>query len=326
MPLLRPATLSIPLLIAVILVVLATVHFGRLPGNDRWVWALGNAAHGPASAVVTVALVELLRRLRDHPAGVLWDYAIAIAISLTLGALVELTQLCTGRDASLIDLVRNGLGSLAAAGFLAACDRRVRSLPAHRMIRRAGLLIGVLGTLIVMTPLLIAGGAYLQRARNFPILADFNSPLSTYFVSAYDAITVDRQALPTLDTQQEPDVVGLHARIVGRGGWALVLWEPYPDWRGFDHLSLELINTSSRPLVIRLRIRDRNDNSERNAGHVEAIEVGPRSRKIHQIKVRGITSAGGSMGLDPARIRSLVLTAHPENRATEFYVTRIWLE
>jgi hypothetical protein len=326
MPLFRAATRSIPLLLAVVLAVLALLLFGRIPGDARWAWVLGNAAHAPALAAVTVALIELLRRPQADSPGVLRDYAFAIAIALTLGALVELTQLGTGRDASLIDLARNALGSLAAAGFMAVYDPRVRALPAQGRIRRAGLLIGVLSTLIVMTQVLIAAGAYLQRARNFPVLVDFSSTLSTYFVSAYDAITVERTGLPSIDTKQEPDGVGLHARIVGSGGWALVLWEPYPDWRGFDHLALELVNTSTNPLVMRIRVRDRIHRADRKAGYVGSIEVEPRSRKVHQIKLQEITSAGSSASLDPAMIHSLSLTAHAGNRATDFYVTRIWLE
>jgi hypothetical protein len=42
--------------------------------------------------------------------------------------------------------------------------------------------------------------------------------------------------------------------------------------------------------------------------------------------LKEITSAGSPAGLDPAMIQSLSLTAHAGNRATDFYVTRIWLE
>lgn len=326
MPLLRPEPRSIPRLVAVVLAVIAMLLFGRIPGDDRWAWVLGDAAHAPALAVVTLALIELLRRLPARRPGVLRDYAVAIAIALTLGALVELTQLGTGRNASMTDLARNALGSLAAAGFLAMLDPRVRALRSHGAIRRVGLLIGVVSTLIVITPLLITGAAYLQRARNFPTLVDFNSPLSTYFIGTYGAVAVEREALPTHDMQQVPDVVGLRARLVGTGDWALALWEPYPDWRGFNHLALELVNTSPLPLLMRIRIRDRNHRADRRAGYLGSIEIGPHSRTIHEINLQELTSAGGSAVLNPAMIRSLILTAHVENRAMDFYVTRIWLE
>lgn len=326
MPLFRPAIRSVPLLLGIVACVFVVLLFGRIPGDARWARVVGDAAHAPALGVITIVLIALLRRLQPDGPRALLHYAIAIAIALFLGALVELVQLGTGRDASMLDLARDALGSLAAAGFLAAYDPRVRALPEHVAIRRTGLLLGVLATLIVTMPLLTASGAYLQRARNFPILVDFDSPLSTYFVSAYGAVTVERRALPSNHTQQEPEVVGLRAHTVGSGGWAIVLWEPCPDWRGFGHLALELVNTSSLPLVTRIRIRDRNPRSARNTGYTGLIEVEPRSRKVQKIRVQEITSAGGSAELDPARIRSLSLTAHPANRATDFYMTRIWLE
>lgn len=313
-------------MLAVVLATLAMVLFGRIPSNDRWAWVLGNAAHAPALAIVTLALIEILRRLPNHHLGVLRDYGVAIVIALVLGALVELAQLGTGRDASLVDLARNALGSLAAAGFRAVCDPRVRALPSQGSIRGAGLLIGVLSTMIILAPVVITSAAYLQRAHRFPVLVDFSSPLSTYFIGVYDGVTVERKALPADDTQPVPGVVGLHARLTGNGSWALVLWEPYPDWREFDHLALELVNPGPTPLVIRIRVRDRVQRADRKAGYLGSIEVAPGSRKIQEIKLREITAAGRSAGLDPARIRSLTLAAHPENRAADFYLTRIWLE
>lgn len=155
---------------------------------------------------------------------------------------------------------------------------------------------------------------------------DFSSLLSTCFIGTYAAVAVEREALPTHDMQQVTDVVGLRARLVGNGDWAHVLREPYPDWRSFNHLGLELVNTSPLALLMWIRIRNRNQCADRRAGYLGTIEIGPHSRTIHKINLQELTSAGASAVIDPALIRSLILTAHVENRAMDFYVTSIWLE
>lgn len=316
----RLASGSTPVLLAVVVAMIAMLLFGRIPNDQRWAWVLGNAAHAPALAIITIALIALVRTLQP-PHSSLWrDYAVAVAIALLLGGLVEVTQLRTGRDASWGDLGRNALGSLAAAGFMIVSDSRVREVSFSASIRRVGLLIGVLCTLVVITPVLITGAAYFQRTSTFPVLVDFSSPLSTYFIGTYDAITVERERLP------ERDAVGLHARILSRGSWALVLWETYPDWRDYQHLALELANTSPRPLVMQIRIRDRDQHTIRKAGHIGSIEVAPGSQEIHRVQLQDITFAGDAAALDPTQIRAIILSAHAANGASEFYLTRIWLE
>jgi len=44
------------------------------------------------------------------------------------------------------------------------------------------------------------------------------------------------------------------------------------------------------------------------------------------IALREMTSAEGRAYVNPAMIRSIVLTGDPANRARSFYVMRIWLE
>jgi hypothetical protein len=312
--------------LAVVVAVIAMLLFVRLPGDERWVWVLGNTAHAPALAVATIALIQAFRTLQPFGPGILREYAAAIAVALLLGALVELAQLGTGRNASLVDLGRNALGSLAGAALLLVYDPRVQELPSRRSIQRTGLLIGIACTLIVVTPVLITGAAYFQRARDFPVLVDFSSPLSTYFVSTYGAVVVERARLPGTNQQSEPEAAGLRARLVGSGAWALVLWEPYPDWRGFDHLALELANHSQTPLLMRIRIRDRDQRTDRKAGYVDSIEVGPRTRTVLQIPLRDVVAADGAPGLDLALVRSISLSGHAGNRAQDFYLTRIWLD
>ena len=122
LPRLQPQHYPLALLLSAACAVLALVLFGQIPGHGRWVSELGNSAHGPAFAIVTLILLALLRRVPGRNASILHDYSLAIAGALLLGALIELMQLATGRDASFSDLGRDTLGALAATGFFTLID------------------------------------------------------------------------------------------------------------------------------------------------------------------------------------------------------------
>ena len=306
--------------------VLALVLFGQIPGHGRWAAELGNSAHGPAFAIVTLLLIALLRRLPGRNASILRDYSLAIAGALLLGALVELLQLATGRDASFSDLGRDALGALAAAGLFTAFDPRVRALPSRRSTRLIGSLVGVASTLILVAPLGITGAAYLQRHRSFPTLVDFSSPLSTYFLGVYSAVTVEREALPNALSGGREGSIGLHVRLAGNKGWGIALWEPCPDWRSYQRLAVDLANPTDFPLRLRVRVRDRSQGNDRQMGYLGRIEIAPRSRATHVIALREFTAAEGRADVNTAMVRSIVLTRDPSNRAREFYLMRIWLE
>jgi hypothetical protein len=312
-------------LLGTVFAVLALVLFGRIPGEGRWIADLGDSAHGPAFAVVTLAVIALLRRAQTRPAGALREYALAIAAGFSLGALVELLQLMTGRDASWDDLLRDALGALAATGFIAVADPKVRALPSHRWIQRTGLLVGVASTAILIAPLAITGTAYLQRQRNFPTLVDFSAPFSTYFLGVYSAVSVRQRPLPFAVLGDGERVVGLHAQLQGNKGWGLALWEPYPDWRGYDSLALDLANPTDATLVLRIRIRDDSQRKEKQAGYFATIRVAARARRTWTIPVRHLSAAEGRAYVNTARVHSLVLSRDRVNRAQEFYLMRIWL-
>jgi len=306
--------------------VLAVVVLGQIPGRGRWASELGNSAHGPAFAMVTLILIALLRRLPGRSASVLRDYSLAVAISLLLGALIELLQLATGRDASFSDLRRDTLGALAAAGFFTLVDPRVRALPSRGATRLIGLLVGVASTVIIVAPLVITSAAYLQRYRSFPTLVDFRSPLSGYFLGVYSAVTVEREALPSTLPGGRQGSIGLHARLAANKGWGLALWEPYPDWRGYQQLAVDLANPTDLPLLLQVHVRDRSQSNDRRAGYLGTIEIAPRSRATRVIALQEFTAAEGRAYVNPAMVHSIVLTRSPSNRAQEFYLMRIWLE
>lgn len=305
---------------------LGLVLFGKLPDDGRWAVDVANSAHGPAFALVTLIVITLLRITRRQQAGPALDYCVATAIALVLGALIELLQLATGGDTSFDDFLRDALGAVAAVGFFVLIDPRVRALPLHRPVQYAGLLAGIVCSAILIAPLAITTAAYRQRHHSFPTLVDFSSPLSTYFLDVHSAVTVDREELPSGMTGGAHGVIGLHTQIAGKNWWGVALREPYPDWRGYERLALDLANPTDVPLLLRVQIRDRRQHRERRSGYRRSIEIAPHSRRTWTIPLAHLASAQGTARVDTAIVSSIVLSRHPANQAKEFYVVRIWLD
>lgn len=319
-----PSTAALSLALAT---TLAVVLVGRIPIDARWAADLSNAAHGPAFAVVTLILLALLRRrVPARPVRVLRDYALAISGSVALGAVIEILQFLTARDASFADLWRDALGAFAAAGFCAAFDPHLRVLRRPRTVRACGLTVGLACTMLLITPLAMTAAAYLQRNQRFPVLVDFNAPVSAYFTGAYGDVIVGRRALPTAMRRDDGVVVGLHARATSDKWWSLAVWEPIRDWRSYDRVSVELANPTREKLSIRVRIRAGRSASDRQRGVLGTIEIPPETRGTATLRLTGPGRDRAVPPVDLADVHALVLVRGAGSRAREFYVLRIWLE
>ena len=306
---------------------LLVVLFGRLPGHGRWVSDLNNAAHGPAFLLVTLIVFALLTRSTKRKFSILAEYSLAIVIAILLGAVVEVLQHLTGRDAQLGDLWRDTLGAITAVGVLLSLDPRVRASPARYPLRRMGSLVAVAACVLMLAPLTVTAAAYLQRSRSFPTLVDFSSPLSTYFLSVNSAVAVKREALPIDIPGGTQGTVGLHVLPSSQDRWwGVFLKELSPEWDGFDRLALDLANPTGVPLVLKLRVRDGSQMQDSQGGYLADIEIAPRSRRTWTLPLEHLATAEGIRRVNTAIVSSVVLSRKSANRATDFYVMRIWLE
>ena len=299
----------------------------RVPGQGQWLADVGNAAHGPAFMIVTLAVLSLLAARSRQTLPLSVEYLLAIAAAMLLGALVELVQHFTGRDAELSDLWRDALGSVAGAGLFLVLDPRVSRSPRRPLLRGAGTLIALAAGALMAAPLVLTASAYAQRDRGFPALADFSSPVSDYFVRARGAVSVSREKLPALAIGDAERMEGLRVQIQEkRSYWGVFLLEPHSDWRGYRQLVLDLVNPTDSPLVLRVLVRDRDQVRIRGGGYRAFLEIPAGERARAAVPIGDMTSAEGIQRVDAASIRSVTLGKGPRNRAMEFYVLRIWLE
>jgi len=314
-----PMTTLLTLGIGLLLFVL----FGRMPGDGRWASVLGNAAHAPVFGCFALVAIGLQRQLRPRtePAR---EYLVAFAVSLAAGGLIELMQSALGRDASLNDLLRDALGTLTAIALFAAIDPSLRGLAAGRAVRRAGIALGAAGTVLILVPPVTTLWAYAGRDRNFPLLVDFSSPVSTYFMATYSNVSIERQRIPADLAGNADRAIGLRARVSIRERWAIALWEPSPDWRRYKWLAIDVANPTADTLILGVRIRDYDQHGTRPPVDLGTIKLPPRSRATQRLALRPQATVHG-VGVDYSAIRGMVLRADPASQAQEFYVMRIWL-
>jgi len=307
------------------LALLTLVVFGRLPGPSKWASELGNAAHGPAFAAVTLVVFALLRFTALGRTRPLLAAAIAVIPAIALGGTTELVQFALGRDATWGDLGRDTLGALTAGGFLVASRRLTAPRPGPAPVRAVALAIGILCGLAVLAPFAVTGAAYAGRALSFPTLVDFRSPQSGYFLRHWGHAEVARERIPVAPGRPRGDMA-LRVRIEPRKPWSVALWEPEPDWRGYETLNLDLYNASDGTLQLTVWIRDRSQGSTRKAGYRSPITIPPRARRVVPVAVAGIASGAGAARVDISSVHSVVLLRSKANQAREFYVLRLFLE
>lgn len=320
---------SMPALAGGGLVLVMLVLLGQLPVKARWASALTDFAHVPTFAMLTLVILALLRQTLSRRGGSFArDGALAIALALALGVLIEVVQGAIGRDASTADVLRDALGAFLAIGLLVFFRAGSHATREARAVRVVGLLTAVFCAVAALAPLGVVAAAYLERNRNFPVLADFASPLGAYFLNYdRDELEVEPERLPRKLAGGAAPVHCVHVRIAnGSKWWGLFLTEPLPDWRGYDRLVLDIANPTDAPLVLNLRVRDRRQFRASKAGYSTRLTVAPRSRETTTVLLDRFTTASGTRLVDARNVGLVLLSRNRRNRADEFYVMRAWLE
>jgi hypothetical protein len=270
---------------------------------------------------VTLVVFALLRHSSAPKISIFGEYSVAILTSILLGGLVELLQHFTGREAQLIDLRTDILGTLAVAGGFLAFDRRVPATP-----RRIGFLMAVAACLLMLAPLTVTATAYLKRHLDFPTLVDFRLPLATSFLHAGVTATMERSELPHELQSADSASIGVRAHLTEKTGWVLVLSEPVADWRGYTHLNLDVANPTDGPLALRLQVFDRPHGRSRHTGYRHSFKIASRTREVHSVALAALAAGEGPAQVDTSQIHSVVIARARANRAHEFYLVRIWLD
>jgi hypothetical protein len=212
----------------------------KIEVNANFWDALMDAAHVPVFAMVTWLFFA------TNPAGLVRrrDALIAATLLAFGGALaVELLQSCTGRDGNLPDLAYGTLGIALAASALAA-----------RPVITA--LLALTAAALVFAPPLAEARGMAWRARNFPLLGDFESDeeLRLWFARDRDhLVSAESGARVSAHATHGTHSLRVPIRVVHWAGVRLLCADQ--DWSTYHALVFDLYNDGP-PFTLALRIDD----------------------------------------------------------------------
>ena len=309
---------------ASIAILLVAVVFAPVPGHSVWLSRVHDFAHGPIFGCVAVLTLVGLRR---WPPFARWSwlrqYAIALGVASALGLLTEAAQIPAGRDASWLDLRHDVLGAVAVLALFALVDPVLRSRRSWTA-RGALLAIGVALLGFLAAPTLRAAVEYRDRRMSFPVIADFSSSVDLYFIWRIASIV---EAAPTPEAvRRYPGEAGARVRFLPQRYAGVQFHEPFPDWRGFNTLAIDVANPTDRALPLVVRVHDAQHNDEYRDRYNRKFRLEPHKREILRVPLADVEGAPHGRRMDMAHIAGVVVFRVGETAADEMYLAKVWLE
>lgn len=305
-----------------------TVMFVQLPCNSLLCREIQNTGHIFLFALMTLALMPLMRNRRAAKTRYwLVDYAIVCGGMVALGIITELGQVVTQREPDLNDMLRDGAGIAVGLGLYAFYDLSVPRLTRSHWILKTCLLGASLGVLAVcFYPMMNAAWSGLQRDRAFPVIADFGARWTRTFVWLNQASLEPAMTPAGLTATENGARYGAVRLILNPEAYAgISLFEPYPDWSGYQTLSLEVYSPHARPISVVLRIHDEQHDQTYADRFNRALTLRPGNNRI-QILLRDVAQAPDQREMDMKRISNLMLFAEDIDEVICLYPSIIRLE
>jgi len=301
-----------------ICILLAVVVFSPGPGATRGGAALHDIAHAPVFACVTLLFLMLFKRLQRGR--VLNQYLVAFALAVALGFATEIVQRLVRGDSSLLDLISDAIGALAACGIFAGFDRRI----SQRGVRAGAAVVGVAALLLHSFQFVRVGLAYVHRNQEFPALFDAKDARDDRFLTPSSSELRYTRLPPELSRMaNEPTLL---VKLTA-GAWPGVAFEePYPDWSQYQRFMLDVANPGDAPIEVVLRVLDRKHNWRHDDRFNRNLQIDSRTRTTFSIPLTDIEHSPVKRLLDLRAIADVRIFAGESDAGREIFVTRIWLE
>ncbi len=170
----------------------------------------------------------------------------ALLAGLGAGVLIEwLQHFAVGRESSASDVRLDVLGAMLGAAWFA-----LPSSP-REVFARNSILLAVIGIITVLdgVPLLVAMTDEAYARRDFPVLADFESPFQLGRWSAPTAL-----AVVSAPDGGRGHVMAAQLMPAQYAGFALKHFAR--DWSGYQTLTFEIFRRGNEPMTLNCRIND----------------------------------------------------------------------
>lgn len=305
-----------------------TVMFVQLPCNSLLCREIQNSGHVILFALMTQALMAMMRNSCIATARHwLIDFAIAGGVMVALAVLTELGQLITQREPSLSDVLRDCAGVAVGLGLYAFFDPSVLSMKQPGRLLITSLLLAALCLLaICFYPVMNIALASWQRDQAFPVIADFGARWTHSFVQLNQASLMPAIAATGFTATESGAQRRVAQLTLNPGAYpGISIVEPYPDWSGYQTLSLDLYSPHARPINLVLRIDDERHDQAYADRFNRSLTLRPGHNRI-QIPLREIAEAPARRAMDMKRIASLMLFAVDVDEVIRLYPAMIRLE
>jgi len=293
------------LLFLAVAAILAIQQRVGLPGNTRIWKAVGDAGHIPLFGLMSLAFLGLSYIFFKNKFKTIWPhYLVALIATTIMGALSEIMQINTNRDADVNDFLRDVGGAIVFLSLYILYDRKLiemRRKWGKKFILGAGgiLLLSLIASTFTLGLVI---KAYLERNRAFPTICDFEQGWQKRFLVLRNA---ELKLVPPPPKWQEASqghvgrVIFNHAIYPG-----FHIKEPSPDWRKYSTLAFEVYSELDTAVNLNIRIEDRqhhglyqdrynsviriNPGVNRIRIPLEKVQNGPKLRKMDMTTIRAI--------------------------------------
>jgi hypothetical protein len=322
--------LMVAALVVGILALLSPLLFIRIPSASEWTRVSLNASHGPIFAVVAMLVAALLARTRRSARANAWPdwplYGTALAISVTVGALIEFLQGFSGRPPSLFDVMTDMAGAVAGLSAWTLATRPALDGPRGAGGRNPWLVValGLLGLAFVLWRPLQVAIAYAHRAAAFPVIAEFSGEQGLDFVTT-DGVAAEIGDIPA-PWARESGERALGIRYDPQHPPAVQIVEPQRDWRAFSVIAVDLTNAGPSELSLVLRILDATHDWSHEDRFNLPLVIPAQTRTTVRVALPAVEAAPAARRMDMARIANAMLYARPPAAPGTLYVSRVWLE
>jgi hypothetical protein len=283
------------LYLLLLLIVAGALLFMRLPVVPTYAGrTIENAGHMPLFFLITLAVLYVLREWRPFESGRLhggWLYVVSGLAGIGAGFLSEVIQRPLKRDASWEDVFADAVGAVCALAVYALFDRAVAFRRSRRVV--AALVVLVCGT-IYLAPVVTMARAYLHRNAQFPVLADFHSPVELAWTVSFG---VRREIV------DDALVVDFVADVFP----GLSFHEPVPDWRAYKTLLIDLDNPATETLILGVRVHEIGHGREYIDRYNQHFEIAAGERKVLRIPIEDIRNAPRNGPMNMQRVSDITL-------------------
>ena len=297
------------LVLLTLLLVGSLLLFARLPIPPTEAGrTIENAGHLPLFLMVTLSVLFVLRERTSFTGARL--YALAGLVGIGAGFLSEVIQRPLRRDASWEDVLADAVGAICALAVYAMFDRRSGLQRWHRIL---AVMVAVACVAIYVAPIVTMTRAYLHRNGQFPVLANFQSPMEMFWTRN---IGVRREIADGV----------MQVHFVADETPGVSFHEPVQDWSAYKILVIDVENAGEEPLNLGVRVHDRRHNWTFNDRYNRSYALAGRERHTLRISLDDIRHGPKSRPMDMKRISDITLFRDGKTGARELRIHAMRLE